>query len=732
MWSGTVREFIDLARSGRLTAALRRDLARQNQSVSSYEEGAWDRSLPVVAEALEGAGLDMHYLQIIAEVALPGTSSRADIIMLGSAADQGRGVVIVELKQWSGSNVRGSNPEMVEMGPNFHKLHPCAQVQGYRDYLRLYAAALVDRTPASTVVGCAYLHNLDDTKCLGLGNEPRAEAINRALVQECPAFGKGEAAGLVAYIKHHLPQPPSTDFVSEFANLEKRASRQVVQSFREVLDSNRNPWVLLDYQRTAMSHIQDALLAVKNGAPTKRRVLIVTGGPGSGKTVLAMSTLMSAFAEFELGQTYLVTTSSAQHTTISGELSLAKGERLAPTRKVSREPVRKASDLRIKVPKLQTSMKSTGMSQAAWDSYCHRWREWHDSGLNGLPDADVIIIDEAQGLVHPLRPNVDGSQANSWRKSFGPQAWHIMMRARLSIFFMDGNQGYRQVESTLPEDIEEVAREEGIDVVRLELGTEQFRVSGGWPYIAWLDRLLGFSDELPPVLTPTEAALLGRTVQLASHPGHMRDELANLYRRGEKSTRLLAGYAWEWASKDDSAKIDSHSGLVLPGRLAPPGLRFRWADKDFQREFNLGSAPYDNERGLFGVGDSLPAITGYPLTVRGRDIDHVGVLWGADLVWRNGHWLVNHKLVFGSDMPSLRKAAREEVERGTEYGPFMQALVRAVAGGYRILLTRAMKTVRVWIEDEETASYVSGEWRSYLQKTTQVEDDLSGSGSDHD
>lgn len=69
MWSGTVREFIDLARSGRLTAALRREFARRNLSVSNFEEGAWDRSLPFVAEALQGAGLDMHHLQIAAEVA---------------------------------------------------------------------------------------------------------------------------------------------------------------------------------------------------------------------------------------------------------------------------------------------------------------------------------------------------------------------------------------------------------------------------------------------------------------------------------------------------------------------------------------------------------------------------------------------------------------------------------------------------------------------------------------
>ncbi len=161
----------------------------------------------------------------------------------------------------------------------------------------------------------------------------------------------------------------------------------------------------------------------------------------------------------------------------------------------------------------------------------------------------------------------------------------------------------------------------------------------------------------------------------------------------------------EVAYKNGGAGTDSSypdSGAISGLRRAPD-LPFRWAGADLQREFNLGVEPYDTAKALFG-DEIEPAIAGYPLTVRGREFDYVGVMWGADLVRRKDRWLGDHKLVFGSDMPAYRKAAREEWRRGPP-GDAMNALVRALAGGLRILLTRGTQEVRLWIEDQETAAW---------------------------
>ena len=590
-------------------------------------------------------------------------------------------------------------------------------MQGYRDYLKLYSGALVDRSPQSSVSGAVFLHNMYDTTPLSGGVDAAAAHANSILVQDCPAFGKNDGAALADWIRQKLCSPPTLEYVTDFMQLEKRASFSLAASFKEIVNSNRNPWVLLDFQREAMATIDAAMMKLRDSPNQQRQVIIVTGNPGSGKTVLAITALMNAFAKHALSQTCLVTTSSAQRHSIIGEICLARGERPPPTRRISREPVLKGTDLRINSPGLITGAGRSGMTAEQWKTYCKAWREHHYPHVHG-PKYDVVLVDEAQGLVMPDKPHVDGSQANSWRRPYGPQPWHVIMQSRLSVFFMDELQGYRQVESTTPEDICECARREGIEPVCISLGEEQFRTAGGKAYVAWLDHLLGFTAKPPAPPSEDEKKVLKEVFGFADNPGEMRDKLREQHMKGDRS-RLLAGYAWEWVSKTNPTAIDSHHGLAIPGRKPPENLKFRWAqgDGDGQQAFNLGLPPYSHADALFGSDSSQPATAGYPLTVRGRDLDHVGVLWGKDLVWLKDHWSVNLDLVFGSDMPGIRTSVRAELGMGQANGPMMQKLVRAVAGAYRILLTRPMHTARVWIEDPATAAHVKKSWLDFLGET---------------
>ena len=61
--------------------------------------------------------------------------------------------------------------------------------------------------------------------------------------------------------------------------------------------------------------------------------------------------------------------------------------------------------------------------------------------------------------------------------------------------------------------------------------------------------------------------------------------------------------------------------------------------------------------------------------MRGFDFDYIGLLWLNDLIWRNG--------------------------------PYGRTLLAKVRQSYRILLTRAIHELYVWIPDEETRQHVS-------------------------
>ena len=95
---------------------------------------------------------------------------------------------------------------------------------------------------------------------------------------------------------------------------------------------------------------------------------------------------------------------------------------------------------------------------------------------------------------------------------------------------------------------------------------------------------------------------------------------------------------------------------------------------------------------------------GCPYTVRGFDFDYVGLLWMSDLVIRNGVWTVIPEHIHESGLtPSLGRLKKVGRTDGTEY----QSLLRSVLQYYRILLTRSVKGLYVWCEDEETREWLS-------------------------
>jgi hypothetical protein len=211
---------------------------------SPSEENSWDQSLPAMASVLFDAGLSSHYLGI--EVPMPGTSCRADIVILGRGADGARTVAVVELKHWR--QCEAGAADLVRLGDKPH-LHPCSQVEGYRDYLAMYGSAWVDRQPESRVVGCAYLHRMADISPLAVGSDGAATERNGSLVVSCPAFGSLDTAAVAMWLNKNLGAGPDDDHVSAFVVLDRRPSRYLAGSLREVVNSHRNPWVLLERYR---------------------------------------------------------------------------------------------------------------------------------------------------------------------------------------------------------------------------------------------------------------------------------------------------------------------------------------------------------------------------------------------------------------------------------------------------------------------------------------------------
>lgn len=717
MWYDTVDETLEALEDGELVDILKQRAAAAHAPHGASQVKAWRESLNALFPVLKS--LDPSLL-VVLEHALPGSDARPDVLFLGLGEDGSRRLVVVEQKQWERLSAGAANS--VLLGDRQYD-HPSSQAQGYAQYFECLDASLVDREPASVVTACAQLPFLKDTTALGDGDSPRAKEVNAALVEECPVFGCGEDAELVAFVQETLVEPPDQPFIDEFRARRRQPSHALKKRLGDIQNDGERPWRLVGEQLHVYNQqLLPALEGVKD--MDGRRVLVVTGGPGSGKSVLALNTMLDAVRRHDL-KAALVSPTAAQHHSAVGELELVETGDVRSRRRPTVFPLLRPGALRVETPERLIGRKKAPaelQSDQAWRSYCDAWRDQPElvKAWDERPEYDVLVVDEAHALVDPSKPRVSGSQANAWRDTWGPQLWHVAARARLTVFFMDADQGYRQVESTRPEDVERyLAGEPGLSLSRKDLGSSQFRLAGGAEFSAWLDWMLGLSDEMPPAPPASRRAALRELFAVEESAGEMRDRLRSLHDAGEPS-RLLAGYVWPWASKQDPEAVDSDAissrdqkmGIVPP-RI--PDLCFRWAvaGAEGQRDFNLATGPLADSETLFGVERTIPATVGYPLTVRGRDFDHVGVIWGQDLLWRSGAWIGDARRDYGSDIPALAKAARAERDRG-ERGPATDEFTRTLACAYRILLTRGMRTVRVWFTDEATGKHVRDAWESWL------------------
>jgi len=398
--------------------------------------------------------------------------------------------------------------------------------------------------------------------------------------------------------------------------------------------------------------------------------------------------------------------------------------------------------------------------------YCNDWlkrlrvkaKADVEANAGNPPPYSFILCDEAAGLVDPRTGEghanhwVGGSQAMAWRKPRGPAAAHLILKSRLSVFFIDDVQGFQQQETTSRETIHRLANQLGAHVTEHALQGVQFRVAGSAALIDWFDDTLGMpkcrecrKDENDKVHDPVQPGhhAFARLVptpdlredqmrmafqivtheQLPNEVNQLRqaqlDALNNgADRRGTRAARVLAGYAWDWDSADIPASLDSEAVLLADRQPAP--VDFRWIEPDRGPEFNMGidlqhqdesDAEQLTDR-FFKDGNPPSVRCAYPLTARGRDFDHVLVLWGRDFYWDDYQWRVEPQLMFGH--PQIRTALANHDD--PRHGVALQAAPRALGMAYRILLTRGMKTVRVWIEHEPTRVYVQQQWDAFLQR----------------
>jgi hypothetical protein len=464
--------------------------ATTGRSPSESERKSWRRSLPVLAHDLMEAGLGN--VEMLIEYQLPLTSKRADVVLAGvDRRTGGDAYVVVELKQWTQAELYEDSERLVVVEGIHRELeHPLLQVQGYCDYISDFVASL--RGSETAVRGVAYLHNAVD-----LDVEDLFEFSTTARTR---IFTKSRRGAFLEYLRDQFTSDKGAGAADRLLTSAARPSKQLMKlAASEIKD--REQFTLLDEQRLAYEIVMHAVAKARRS--DAKEVVVITGGPGSGKSVIALSLLGELNRQ---GYAALHATGSRSFT--------------------------------------QTMRRYVGRGSPRVKDLFKYFNSFMDAQRN---DIEVLICDEA----HRIRETSANRYTSAARRTGRSQIDELIAAARVPVFLLDEHQVVKPGEVGTVETIKSHASSSGFRVHHVQLD-DQFRCGGSRKYERWVLRLLGLETGDPEPWAGDDHF----EVTLADSPWEMenilRGKLAENY-----SARASAGYCWPWSEPTRDGRLVS-------------------------------------------------------------------------------------------------------------------------------------------------------------------------------
>jgi DUF2075 family protein len=481
--------------------------------IGSPEYQSWHNSLGnamfhVVnsAEIPDDAGVAVEYR-------INGRRQRIDFIIAGRSRLGEKNVVIIELKQWTKvehSDLR--DHVRTAVGGGIRDLtHPSYQAWSYaRQMMDFYE---VVQTEGISVRPCAYIHNCDDRSVLQANDQYEN-------VAKAPLFLKGEHVKLRQHIVDHIAEGPGVAMLQQIDGSRMRPGKQLVEALSSMMKGN-DEFALVDEQKSVLESIMDIERKTLNG---EKSTIIVRGGPGTGKSLIA----------------------------VNGLVRLSKEDK--NTRYVSKN----AAPRRVYEAKLKGSMRTTEITELFVSS--DAFREVSEETY------DVLLVDEAHRLTE--KGGLYGNLGTN-------QIAEVMNCARVAVFFVDEDQKVTWRDIGDVAEIERWARLSGSAIHHMDLFA-QYRCAGSDEYLRWLDHLLGISEQ-----SSVDLPYTNYDFQVADTPSRLRDFIFDK-NGGNNRSRLVAGYCWNWVSKKDPRVKDivfEGTDFAMKWNLASDGSTWMIAPK---------------------------------------------------------------------------------------------------------------------------------------------------------
>lgn len=582
-----------------------------NRNVSPNEFKSWERSMMYMNNILNDTEIPDNS-GVAIEFQIPQTSKRVDFIITGKDTKKKDHAIIIELKQWSKAELTEKDAIVstrFQYGVG-ETAHPSYQAWSYAALLKSYNEAVYDGD--IELNPCAYLHNYEEDNVIK--NKFYSDYIEKA-----PIFLKSDAFKLREFIKKFIKYGDKGKIMYRIDHGRIRPSKNLADNLASMLKGNKE-FIMIDDQKVVY---ETALVLAKKSSNKKKNVLIVEGGPGTGKSVVAINLLV------ELTKAGLV----AQYVT------------------------KNAAPRRVYESKLTGTFKRTEISSLFRGSGAFINCE------NNLFDA--LVVDEAHRL----------NEKSGMFSRGENQIKEIIQASKFSVFFIDEDQRVTWQDIGRKEEIEKWAKHNNADVHFLDLQS-QFRCNGSDGYLSWLNNILQIKETANVCFNNNDYDF-----KIIDSPDKLRDLIFNKNKINNKA-RLVAGYCWDWISKRNKNLDD----IIVPGY-------------SFSMKWNLAHGYGDCN--LWIIAPESVKEIGCIHTCQGLELDYIGVIFGKDLVIRNGKVITNPEKRAKTDysLRGYKTLEKKEPKLAKEKTDLI------IKNTYKTLMTRGAKGCYVYFIDKETEEY---------------------------
>jgi len=280
-------------------------------------------------------------------------------------------------------------------------------------------------------------------------------------------------------------------------------------------------------------------------------------------------------------------------------------------------------------------------------------------------ELDIVLVDESHRLAENATPYMPLPVGGT------PIPDYLIEKSKVTVFFIDDRQRLRPLEVGSVSYLKNLAKRKKTRIKVLDLET-QFRCRGSLKYIQWLDKSIYGVGKIP------QSWQGEYSFKIMDSPRELEKTIKKHCKKGEKS-RMVAGFCWPWSNQcDDGSLIND----VKIGNWEKP-----WNRKKVR---GMSSSAPKDPYVLWARDDDAIDQIGCIYSSQGIEFDYVGVIWGDDLVIRDGQWVAQRENI--EDKPVKRVKDEETI-------------TNLLANAYMVLMTRGMKGTYLYCVDAETREY---------------------------